>query len=202
MKRMKLQTGLVIALLFCLGAGVLSAYSFLNPVRRWPSLPIHVVVDNRGLLSITDGDLGRTRTRNAITSAAAWNGAGLGTVVTASVGSVAGSFPNDGIVTINFRDPVGACTGSCVAAVFSSYSGGILTDADIVTNSGLAWASAGEACSNEIYIEGVLVREVGRVLGLGSSTVPGATMYPSVSYCNNGPASIEADDIAGINALY
>jgi hypothetical protein len=27
-------------------------------------------------------------------------------------------------------------------------------------------------------------------------------MFPSVSSCNNGPASIEADDEAGINALY
>jgi hypothetical protein len=32
--------------------------------------------------------------------------------------------------------------------------------------------------------------------------VTGATMYPSVSACNNGPASIEADDKAGINDLY
>jgi len=27
-------------------------------------------------------------------------------------------------------------------------------------------------------------------------------MYPSVSACNNGPASIEADDKAGIQDLY
>jgi hypothetical protein len=32
--------------------------------------------------------------------------------------------------------------------------------------------------------------------------VSGATMFPSVSACNNGPASTEADDENGINDLY
>jgi hypothetical protein len=40
------------------------------------------------------------------------------------------------------------------------------------------------------------------VLGLGHSTVTGATMYPSVSACNNGPASIDGDDSAAIQDLY
>ena len=47
-----------------------------------------------------------------------------------------------------------------------------------------------------------MVHEVGHVLGLGHSSVPGATMYPSVSYCNNGPATIETDDKNAINHLY
>ena len=202
MKRLK--TGLVIALLVCLGAGALSAYTLLNPRRRWPSLPIHIIVDNRGLSSVSDGDLGRTRTRNALVSTAAWNGAGLGTVITATVGSVSAFNLGDGIVMLNFRDPVGACTGSCLAATFTGYySGSTITDADIVTNStGFAWASAGEACSNEIYVEGVMVHEAGHVLGLGHSSVVGATMYPSVAYCNNGPATIETDDKNALNDLY
>jgi hypothetical protein len=204
MNRIKLQTGLMIVLLFCLGAGLLSAYTLLSPTRRWPSLPIHIIVDNRGLSSVSDGDLGRTRTRNALVSTAAWNGAGLGTVITATMGSVAAFRLGDGIVMLNFRDPVGVCTGSCLAATFTGYySGGTITDADIVTNStGHAWASAGESCSNEFYVEGVMVHEVGHVLGLGHSSVAGATMYPSVAYCNNGPATIEADDRNALNALY
>jgi hypothetical protein len=199
-----LRTGVAIALLACLGAGALSAYSLLNPRRKWPALPIHIIVDNRGIPSISDGDLGRTRTRNALVSPVAWNGAGLGTVITATVGSVAAFSLGDGIVMLNFRDPVGACTGSCLAATFTGfYSGGRITDADIVTNSaGFAWASAGEACSNEIYVEGVMVHEVGHVLGLGHSSVVGATMYPSVASCNNGPASIETDDKNALNDLY
>lgn len=204
MKPTKLHTYLVAALLLCLGVGTLSAYTLLNPRRKWPSLPIHIIVDNRGLSSITDGDLGRTRTRNAITSTNAWNGAGLGTIITAVVGSVASFSLGDGIVMINFRNPYGTCSGNCLAATFTGYyTGGSIYDADIVTNStGVAWASAGESCSNEFYVEGVMVHEVGHVLGLGHSSVAGATMYPSVAYCNNGPATIEADDIAAINDLY
>jgi hypothetical protein len=42
----------------------------------------------------------------------------------------------------------------------------------------------------------------GHGLGLAHTSVSGATMFPSVSFCNNGPASIAADDRAAVNDLY
>jgi hypothetical protein len=49
----------------------------------------------------------------------------------------------------------------------------------------------------------VTVRAVGRTLGLGSSSVPGATMNPStIAPCSNAAATIEAEDKAGIVDLY
>jgi hypothetical protein len=203
MKRTRLQNVLVIALLLCLGAGMLSAYVLLSPVRRWASDP-HVIVDNRGLSSVTDGDLGRTRTRNAIVSTAAWNGSGSGTLLTAAVGSVSAFSLGDGRPMLNFRNPYGTCSGNCLAATYTGYyTGSTIYDADIVTNyNGVAWASLGESCSGEYYVEGVMVHEVGHLLGLGHTNVGGATMYPSVSACNNGPASTEADDDNGVNFLY
>lgn len=207
MKRMNLQTVLVIALLLCLGAGTLSAYVLLSPRRTWDSDP-NVIVDNRGQASVSDGDLGRTRTRNAIVSSNAWNGAGAGTVVNATVGSISSFRLGDGIPMLNFRDPTGACSGNCLAATFTGYytrrSNGTyrIYDADIVTNTAHAWASLGESCSGEFYIEGVMVHEVGHLLGLGHTSVGGATMYPSVSSCNNGPATTESDDEAAIRDLY
>ena len=192
----------------CLMAGSVSAYVLLSPRRTWDSDP-NVIVDNRGQASISSTDMGRNATRNAITSSNAWNGAGAGTVLNATVGSVSSWRLGDGIPMLNFRDPQGACTGNCLAACFTGYytrrSDGTyrIYDADIVTNASRDWADAGETCSGtEFRIEGVMVHEVGHLLGLGHTSVSGATMYPSVSACNNGPATTEADDEAAIRDLY
>lgn len=205
MKRFVSITTLVV--LACLVAGSLSAYVLLSPRRTWDSDP-NIRVDNRGENTVGDGDLGRTRTRNAIVSSSAWNGAGSGTVVNATVTSISGFRLGDGIPMLNFSDPTGACGGNCLAATFTGYyqprGNGTyrITDADIVT-SNRNWATLGEACSgSEFYLEGVMVHEVGHVLGIGHTSVSGATMYPSVSACNNGPATTEADDEAAVNNLY
>jgi hypothetical protein len=122
---------------------------------------------------------------------------------------VSGYRLGDGIPMLNLRDPIGACTGGCLAATFTGYysrrTNGTyrINDADIVTNPALNFASLGEACSGaEYYIEGVMVHEAGHGIGLGHTSVGGATMYPSVSACNNGPASTEADDEAAVRDLY
>jgi hypothetical protein len=208
MKRTRILSLSALFVIACLVAGSVSAYVLLSPRRTWDSPPT-VIVDNRGQSSIADGDFGRTRTRNAITSSSAWNGAGTGTRLNASVGSVSSWRLGDGIPMLNFRDPQGACTGNCLAATFTGYytqrSNGTwrIYDADIVTNTAWNWASAGEACSGtEFFIEGVMVHETGHLLGLAHSSVSGATMFPSVSACNNGPATIETDDRNGINDLY
>jgi hypothetical protein len=200
---------LVLAVLSALVAGSISAYVLLSPRRTWDNPP-NVIVDNRGQSSITDGDGGASRTVGAITSSQAWNGAGQGTMLTASTGSVAGWQLGDNQPMLNFTDPENVCTGSCLAATFTGFYSGRgdgtnrVNDADIVTNTAFAWTSVGEpdGCSSEFFIEGVMVHEVGHLLGLGHSTVTGSTMYPSVSSCNNNPATTEADDEAAINDLY
>lgn len=193
-------------------AGAVSAYVLLNPRRTWSSAP-HYLVDNRGMSSIAmSGNQLSQIVVDAITSNDAWNGAGAGTVVTAAPGSVTGFTLGDGTPMLNFQDPVNVCTGNCLAATFTGYytqSGRgnsrtyTIVDADIVTNAGYNWTVEGEsACSGEFFLEGVQVHEIGHGLGLGHTNVAGATMYPSVSACNNGPATTEADDEAGIVDLY
>jgi hypothetical protein len=202
----RLGVALVLSLLV---AGSLSAYVLLNPLRWWAAPPT-LIVDNRGQATITDGDGGTSNTVAAINSNSSWNGAGSGTVLTAVAGSVTGWTLGDGIPMLSFLDPVNGCKGTCLAATYTGYANSAgdgtyrFYDADIITNNAYAWASTDEpdGCSSEFFIEGVMVHEVGHLLGLGHTNVSGATMYPSVSSCNNGPATIEADDKAGLNALY
>lgn len=209
MKQAVLSRSLVLAVLALLTAGSISAYVLLSPRRTWDNSPT-VIVDNRGLSSVTDGNGGVSRTVSAITSNQAWNGAGQGTVLNAQAGSVASWQLGDGTPMLNFTDPERVCTGSCLAATFTGYyqSRGDGTyrifDADIVTNTNYSWTSEGESdgCASEFFIEGVQVHEVGHLLGLGHSDVSGATMFPSVSSCNNGPATTAADDNTAINDLY
>ena len=190
-------------------AGSVSAYVLLSPPRTWDSAPTYIV-DNRGMASITDNDGGVAATISAIKSNQAWNGAGAGTVINAAAGSVSSWRLGDGVPMLNFDDPEHACNGNCLAATFTGFyenrgDGTVrIFDADIVTNDRYSWTSASEpgGCSGEFYIEGVMVHETGHGLGLGHTDVSGATMYPSVSSCNNGPASIEQDDKDGLNALY
>jgi len=188
-------------------AGSVSAFVLLSPKRAWQNPPTYIV-DDRGATSISDNDGGLTATINAINSQDAWNGAGAGNVVTAVAGSVAGFQLGDNVPMLNFEDPTGACSGNCLAATFTGYYSRkgrrvTINDADIVTNTAYDWTSvAAGGCSGEFYIEGVQVHEIGHGLGLGHTNVGGATMYPSVAACNNGPATIEADDAAGICELY
>lgn len=209
MKSTILSRALVFTVLALLVAGAVSAYVLLSPARTWDNPP-NVIVDSRGASSITDGDGGASRTAAAITSNQAWNGSGQGTMLTATVGSVAGWQLGDGQPMLNFTDPERVCTGTCLAATFTGFYSNRgdgtyrINDADIVTNTNYSWTSEGEpdGCSSEFFIEGVMVHEVGHLLGLGHSNVTGSTMYPSVSSCNNNPATTEADDNDAIIDLY
>lgn len=217
MKRISKLSSLFALALLLLLSGTGSAYVTLSPARTW-NCPPDYIVDNvaGGVPSILDADGGATKVVDAINSIAGWNGDGSGTVIRAHKGSTAGFSLGDGVPMLKLSDPLGACTLSCLAATFTGYyaeraagSGSWkINDADMVTNStGYNWTSQGEdpagaGCSSEIYIEGVMVHEAGHGLGLGHSPVSGATMYASVSYCNNNPATTEADDASGLNFLY
>ncbi|MEM7049279.1 MAG: matrixin family metalloprotease [Acidobacteriota bacterium] len=208
MKNKRFITLVTFSVLAFLVASSVSAFVLLSPRRTWNSPPT-IVVDNRGLSSVADGDGGRRRTRNAIRSNAGWNGSGAGRVVWARTGSVANYRLGDGIPMLNFRDPIGVCSGSCLAATFTGYftrrSNGTyrIFDADMVTNTAYNWASRGETCSgNEFYVEAVMVHEVGHLLGLAHTPVGNATMFASTGPCNDSPRTTASDDEAAIRNLY
>jgi hypothetical protein len=107
---------------------------------------------------------------------------------------------NDGINLVMFRN---ASSGSALATTYTWFSGNRMIDADIVFwDAGFLFFTGSSGCSGGFYIEDVATHEFGHALGLGHSTVTTATMYPSISTCSQQARSLDADDIAGVLALY
>jgi hypothetical protein len=106
----------------------------------------------------------------------------------------------DGINLVLFRN---ASSGPTIATTYWWSTGSRIVDADIVFWDG-AWQffAGSSGCSGGFYIEDIAVHEFGHALGLGHSTFANATMYSSVSPCNMGNRMLDADDIAGVTALY
>jgi len=101
------------------------------------------------------------------------------------------------------RDVRNASSGSAIATAYWWSSGSRIIDADIVFWDGaFKFFTGSTECANGFYIADIAAHEFGHVLGLGHSTVAGATMYPSVSSCATGNRTLAPDDIAGVEALY
>lgn len=195
---MKKQTILSLALATIVVAAIaepMMAYTLLSPRRTWASTPITVRVFTGGNRTVTDSDGGVTATVNAIK---AWN---VVSSSTTNQQAVRGTAP----ATIMLNNNGHICNGSCLAATLTGYyTGNTIFDADVYTNTKVQLFSSREAdgCSGEYDLDGIMVHEVGHVIGLGHSTVTGATMFPSVSSCNINNRTLEADDLAGKNDLY
>jgi predicted Zn-dependent protease len=174
------------------------AYTLLSPRRRWSTTPVSVRTYNVGKSTITDSDGGVTAVVNAIRT---W---GIISSSSTSSAAVRGSAP----ATIMLNTNGGVCTGSCLAATLTGYyvtqSGDDrIYDADVYTNTSVQLYSSRESgCSSEYDIDGIMVHEVGHVIGIAHSSVSGATMYPSISACNTSARSLAADDIAARDDLY
>jgi hypothetical protein len=107
---------------------------------------------------------------------------------------------NDGINLIMFRN---AASGSAIATTYTWFSGTRMIEADMVFwDGGFQFFTGSSGCSNGFYIEDVATHEFGHALGLGHSTVGGATMYPSISTCSQQSRSLDPDDIAAVLSLY
>ena len=174
------------------------AYVLLSPRRRWATTPVTVRVYNVGNSTISDGSGGVSATVSAIR---VW---GMISSSSTSSAAVRGSAP----ATIMLNTNGGICTSGCLAATLTGYyisqSGDDrIYDADVYTSTSHQFYSSGETgCSGEYDINGVMAHEVGHVIGIGHSSVSGATMYPSVSACNTGNRTLSSDDFAARDNLY
>ena len=199
MKKQTIFALAISAVLAVASATPAMAYTLLSPRRVWKSTPITVAVYNARNSTINDSDGGVSAVAGAIK---AW---GITNSTITSTAPQRGTAP----ATITLVDNGHVCTGSCLAATLTGYyhqEGSLyyIDDADIYTNQRYNYTSSKETdgCSGEYDIDGIMTHEVGHVIGLGHSSVAGATMYPSVSACNFNNRTLEADDIAGKNDLY
>jgi len=88
--------------------------------------------------------------------------------------------------------------------------GGVLAFTETPINNGWrilyysswAWQDGPGSVGSGIDLQGVACHEIGHSLGLGHTSVGGATMFPSISGTGVAQRSIEADDIAGIQSIY
>jgi hypothetical protein len=170
-------------------------YTLLSPRRTWASTPVSVPVYSVGAKSVSDSDGGVTAVVGAVK---AW---GMVNSSSTNQAAVRGQAP----ATIMLNNNGRVCTGSCLAATLTGYySGSTIYDADVYTSTRHPFFTSREAdgCSGEYDLDGVMVHEVGHVIGIGHSNVAGATMYPSVSACNIANRTLESDDIAAKNDLY
>jgi hypothetical protein len=186
------------AIFLVASADPVMAYVLLSPRRRWASTPVSVRTYNIGNNTITDSDRGVTAVVNAIR---AW---GIISSSSTSSAAVRGQAP----ATIMLNTNGGVCTGSCLAATLTGYyvsqtGDDRIYDADVYTNTSVALYSSRESgCSAEYDIDGIMVHEVGHVIGIGHSNVSGATMYPSISACNTSARTLASDDFAARDDLY
>ncbi len=195
---MKKQTILALAIatiIVMASADPAMAYVLLSPRRSWASTPVNVPVYSTGNASINDGSGGVVA---VVAAVKAW---GMVTSGSTNQAAVRGQAPATIMLNTNGR----ICTGSCLAAtLIGYYSGNTINDADVYTNTKYKFTSSLETdgCASEFDINGIMVHEVGHVIGIGHTNVAGATMYPSVGACNFNNRTLEADDIAAKNDLY
>ena len=104
-----------------------------------------------------------------------------------------------GGTTLGVTNYIGTDTGQ------SQVCGGNLiyrfTEVDVRFNNAFSWQTS-SGCSNGYDLAGVSTHEFGHAVGLGHSSVTGATMYPSVRACDFSVSSLANDDRAGYSAIY
>jgi hypothetical protein len=172
-------------------------------VCAWDRRNLSYQFGRQGAPSIT-ADLPQGTTVNAVRRALnTWQAAGVGLSFRVISG---GEIPMDADIRIEWRkaaDPDHSMVGGIVAhsdfppscsVVTTGYPKPLHFDDEEET-----WVDG--AVPDGLDVETVTLHEIGHLLGLSHSAVAGSVMWPTVSY-NFTLRTLQADDLAGIRALY
>jgi hypothetical protein len=170
--------------------------AYVLKTARWNTTPVPFYVNAQNL-DAAPADL----LSGVQFGASAWTNQSNAAFSFYYAGGTSGStVTNNGRNEVFFRN---ASNGSAIATTYTYSSGGRILDTDIVFwDAAYKFFSGGTGCSGGFYVEDVATHEFGHALGLGHSTVSGATMYPSLGYCSTGARWLEEDDKQGVEALY
>ena len=110
----------------------------------------------------------------------------------------AGETSGPGGVSSNVHSPISSCSGGLVAYTETPISDGWR----IRYCENWTWDDGPGTTVTGIDLQGIAAHEFGHAIGLGHSTVAGATMGPAPGGSLVALRSIEADDAAGAQAIY
>jgi len=197
-----------------------------SPAARWFEGDTNLPVNMRVNLSLSPAGAG-TAVQAALN---AWTGVSGASFKFQNAGSTSSAgLVYDGVSAISFGDPRGQITqptrSTCVnpttgkpycsgvLAIGGYYRSGSEADTKVVNGQkyykiiegDLVFADGWENChngfDNSLNVAEVATHELGHVIGLGHSADSTATMYAYAHFDGRG-ASLRADDIAGLKAIY
>jgi hypothetical protein len=192
---MKTRITALVVLALVLGSTAGSAYKLNGP--KWPTQQVPYYVNP------VNGDMSGADAIASIQAGAnVWSAQSNADILPYYMGTTTGSsLTKNGKNEVFFRD---GSNGSLYAETYWWYnSRNELVDADIVFyDATYTFFSGSTGCSSGVYLVDAAAHEFGHVLGLGHSSLKAATMYPSMSKCSSSLRILDADDLAGIEALY
>jgi Matrixin len=185
-----------------LTAGILAyavgaqAYSFLGPKWAVREVPYYI--------NPVNSDISESDAIAAIQAGAnAWATQSSANILPSYKGRTSGS-----TISLNGRSEIFFRESSAGSLYGETYwwwdSNNHLLEADTIYHaSSVGFYVNPSACSGTgVYLQDASTHEFGHTLGLGHSSVSGASMYPTLTWCSTYVRTLAADDVAGIEALY
>ena len=176
------------------GTATVSGYFLNGP--KWPAQVVPYYINP------ANADMSQADAIAAIQAGvSAWSTQSNANVLPYYMGTTTGSSLSlNGKNEIFFRY---STSGSLYGETLWWYNGTQLLDADIVFyDAAYTFFGGSSVCASGVNLQDAATHEFGHALGLGHSNDPDASMYWMMNWCASNVRTLNADDVAGIEALY